>query len=253
MCYNTQGHSLLSSKEQTVICVRHTEWLSGWSRPWSLKDLPRSSTVCGWEPPRFQQILVLNHTRRGQSAGKDTEPTPLYKMCTSLDHTVAHLKTRFPPELAELAGALLAAYLLPGNLTNLSQEIECELIKEFEPFIPCSSSFLSELSTWRVYLAEPDDYKGSDLVSIACFADNNRVPEHSHNASPTSNSSCWLMLLGAIFQCPQVSQNVVPHHYDWGVARHCGDGAREPWEFIICTRNRHKKYSKYGTALDIVE
>ena len=89
-----------------------------------------------------------------------------------LDHTVAHLKTRFPPELA---GALLATYLLPGNLTNLSQEIECELIKEFEPLIPCSSSFSSELSTWTVHLVESDDKRGSDLVSITCFAHNNRV------------------------------------------------------------------------------
>ena len=89
-----------------------------------------------------------------------------------LDHTVAHLKTRFPPELA---GALLATYLLPGNLTNLSREIECVLVKEFEPFIPCSCSFLSELNTWRVHMAEPDDNRGSDLVSIACFAHNNQV------------------------------------------------------------------------------
>ena len=48
-------------------------------------------------------------------------------------------------------------------------------IKEFEPFIPCSFSFLRELSTWRVHLTEPDNNRGSDLVSIACFAHNNRV------------------------------------------------------------------------------
>ena len=85
---------------------------------------------------------------------------------------MARLKTRFP---LELAGSHLAKYLLPGSLTNLSQEIECELIKEFGPFIPCSSSFLSQLSTRTVHLAEPDGNRGSDLVSSACFLPNNRV------------------------------------------------------------------------------
>ena len=58
MCYSTQGPWLLSSMEQTAICIRHTEWLSNWSRPWNLKALPRSSTVSGLEAPRFQQLLV---------------------------------------------------------------------------------------------------------------------------------------------------------------------------------------------------
>ena len=38
---------------------------------------------------------------------------------TFLDHTLSHLKTRFPPERE---GALLATALLPGSIHNISEE-----------------------------------------------------------------------------------------------------------------------------------
>lgn len=43
-----------------------------------------------------------------------------------LDHTLNHLKTRFSKELE---GALLAAYLIAGNLKNLRDEIVAKLLE----------------------------------------------------------------------------------------------------------------------------
>ena len=112
---------------------------------------------------------VSRQRPQGNSAVQDLEShcrvTYYYAF---LHHTVAHIQNDFPPKLA---GALLSTYLLPCNLTNVDQ-IECELIKEFEQFIPCFCSFLSVLSTWRVHLAESDN-TGSDLATIARFAHNN--------------------------------------------------------------------------------
>ena len=45
-----------------------------------------------------------------------------------LDHTLSHLKTRFPPELE---GALLATFLLPGNIHNISKETITDIKAEY--------------------------------------------------------------------------------------------------------------------------
>ena len=45
-----------------------------------------------------------------------------------LDHTLSHLKTRFPPELE---GALLATSLLPGNVNNISKETIADIKAEY--------------------------------------------------------------------------------------------------------------------------
>ena len=94
-----------------------------------------------------------------------------------LDHTMAHLKSRFPPELE---GALIATYLLPGNLSCLSEEIESKLIKEFEPFLPNPSSFASELANWKVHLAEPGKERGKRFgrYHLPCPRQQNILPEH---------------------------------------------------------------------------
>ena len=88
-----------------------------------------------------------------------------------LDHTMTHLKTRFPPELE---GALLATHLLPANTATLSDELLSKIKDEYGTFLPNPSSFVSEVGTWKVHMAEAD-YDNRDLLSMCNFAYNNRV------------------------------------------------------------------------------
>ena len=129
------------------------------------------SADLGIEPAKKRTISRQRH--RANPPVEDVESH--YRVAyyyAFLDHTVAHLKSRFPPELE---GALLATYLLPSNLSSLSEEIESKLVKKFEPFLPNPSSFSSELATWKVHLAEPDEERENDLVSITCLAHDNKV------------------------------------------------------------------------------
>ena len=120
-----------------------------------------------------------------------------------LDHTEAHLKTRFPPELA---GALLAMHLLPGILNTLSQ---------------------------KIWLWNAKGIWGLFFLATLSFRVNIRSMLHA-----PSNSSCWLMLLQKLSRRPQPPQNMVLQHYDKGVAyRCCSEGTREPGAFIVCTTN----------------
>jgi hypothetical protein len=78
-----------------------------------------------------------------------------------LDHTLSHLKTRFPPELE---GALLATFLLPGNIHNISKETTANIKAEYADHLPYQSSFESEVATWKVHVEEMSD-QGTDLLS----------------------------------------------------------------------------------------
>ena len=50
-----------------------------------------------------------------------------------LDHTLSHLKTRFPPKLE---GALLATSLLPGNISSVSDKTIADIKTEYAaPFL----------------------------------------------------------------------------------------------------------------------
>ena len=88
-----------------------------------------------------------------------------------LDHTLSHLKTRFSPELE---GALLATFLLPGNIHNISKETIADIKAEYADHLPHQSSFESEVATWKVHVAEMSD-QGTDLLSTCNFADENKV------------------------------------------------------------------------------
>ena len=88
-----------------------------------------------------------------------------------LDHTLLHLKTRFPPELE---GALLATSLLPGNVNNILKETIADIKAEYAAHLPHPSSFESEVVTWKVRVAETND-QGTDLLSACNFADENKI------------------------------------------------------------------------------
>jgi len=68
-----------------------------------------------------------------------------------LDHTISHLKTRFP---RELEGALLATLLLPGNEKLLSDDTVAKIKDEFQTVLPHPSEFENEVSTWRIATAD---------------------------------------------------------------------------------------------------
>ena len=92
-----------------------------------------------------------------------------------LDHTISHLKTRFPPELE---GALLATYFLPSNTSKLSEEISVKIKHEFDAFLPHPSSFDSEVTTWKLHMAEWEDTADMakvDLLSMCNFSPENRL------------------------------------------------------------------------------
>ena len=85
-----------------------------------------------------------------------------------VDHTLSHLKTRFPPELA--------TFLLPGNTSNLSNETIANIEREFADHLPYPSSFEAEMATWKVHVVKTNDkLKGTDLLSTCNFADENKV------------------------------------------------------------------------------
>ena len=95
-----------------------------------------------------------------------------------LDHTLSHLKTRFPPELQ---GVLLATFLLPGNIHNISKETIANIKAEYADHLPYQSSFESEVATWKVHVAEMSD-QGTDLLST-----------YLSFTSPVS--PCWILLV----------------------------------------------------------
>ena len=89
-----------------------------------------------------------------------------------MDHTLSHLKTRFSPELE---GALLAMFLLPGNTSNLSNEIIADIKREFADRLPYPSSFEGEVATWKVHVAKTNDKLKGTVLSTCNFADENKV------------------------------------------------------------------------------
>ena len=78
---------------------------------------------------------------------------------TFLDHTLNHLSSRFSKEME---GALLATYLIPTNIKDLSDEIVAKMYQEFESVLPYSSGFKNEVSTWTIHVLEADDGPSDD-------------------------------------------------------------------------------------------
>lgn len=68
-----------------------------------------------------------------------------------LDHTISHLKTRFPEELES---ALLGTYLLPSKINLLTNDMVSKIKNEFCGILPHPTDFDAEVSTWKVHVAE---------------------------------------------------------------------------------------------------
>ena len=87
------------------------------------------------------------------------------------DHTISHLKTRFP---RELEGALLATLLLPGNEKLLSDDTVAKIKDEFQTVLPHLSEFENEVSMWTIAIAEiQSEDRNKNLLSACTFAEKN--------------------------------------------------------------------------------
>ena len=106
------------------------------------KVIMKISTDLFIEPSRKRS--VWRQQNRSNPPVVDTES--YYRVAyyfALVDHTLSHLKTRFPPELA--------TFLLPG---------------EFADHLPYPSSFEAEVATWKVHVVKTNDkLKGTDLLS----------------------------------------------------------------------------------------
>ena len=98
-----------------------------------------------------------------------------------LDHTISHLKTRFPDELE---GALLATFLIPGKLSSLSDVVIAKIKTEFEFILPYPSAFESEIRLWKVHVSEVSNC--DKLFDAAILAQEN---------SPYYPNICAVLLL----------------------------------------------------------
>ena len=91
------------------------------------KVIMKVSTDLFIEPSRKRS--VWRQQNRSNPPVVDTES--YYRVAyyfALVDHTLSHLKTRFPPELA--------TFLLPGNTSNLSNETIANIEREFADHLP---------------------------------------------------------------------------------------------------------------------
>ena len=131
------------------------------------KVIMKVSTDLFIEPSRKRS--VWRQQNRSNPPVVDTES--YYRVAyyfALVDHTLSHLKTRFPPELA--------TFLLPCNTSNLSNETIANIKREFADHLPYPSSFEAEVATCKVHVVKTNDkLKGTDLLSTCNFADENKV------------------------------------------------------------------------------
>ena len=74
---------------------------------------------------------------------KQNHTNPFVTDYYRVDRTLSHLNTRFPPELE---GVLLATFLLPGNINNVSNKVIADIKAEYAAHLPYPSSFESEVT-----------------------------------------------------------------------------------------------------------
>ena len=126
-----------------------------------------------------------------------------------VDHTLSHLKTRFPPELAK--------FLLPGKPSNLSNETIANIEREFAEHLPYPPSFEAEVATWKVHVVKTNDkLKGTDLLSTCNFADENGsyITETYTQNFYSYCLFCRFLLVRTILLCAKASQDVVSEFVD---------------------------------------
>ena len=141
-----------------------------------MSERQKNFAICGQRITRISSDLeiepVKKRTVRKQSyrSNPPIEDIEAYYRITYyyafLDHAISHLKTRFSQELE---GALIATYLLPGNISNLSDEIIDQIRVEFAVYLPHQSSLGHEISTWKIHIAEAEGGT-KDLLSMCNFA-----------------------------------------------------------------------------------
>ena len=105
-----------------------------------------------------------------------------------LDHTLQHLKTRFPEELED---ALLAIHLLPGNVKFIPDTTVTRIKDEFASVLPHPTEFENEVNVWKVHMAEIDDVgekQSQSLLFASAFA-------YKHHAYYPNINTILLLLL----------------------------------------------------------
>lgn len=112
-----------------------------------------------------------------------------------LDHTISHMKSRFPKQLE---GALFGSYLLPCNIDQLDTQKIATIRNEFEGVLPQMSDFEREISVWKAHVSElelDDDVKKSlqlicSIASEHCTFYPNICTVFSLLTLPVGSCSC---------------------------------------------------------------
>ena len=154
--------------QRLVTCLENERESDKFKELWQV--ILNISANLGIEPSRKR--TVRRQQNRSNPPVTDTES--YYRVSyyfAFLDHTLSHLKIRFPPELE---GALLATFLLPGNIENISEKAIADIKKEYEDQLPYPSSFESEVATWKIHVGEMS-VQGTDLLAACNLADENKV------------------------------------------------------------------------------
>lgn len=129
-----------------------------------------------------------------------------------LDHTISHLKTRFPPELE---GALLATYLLPSCLPTLPSFQKRFNFCQNKSRVRCLSPSPFQLWKWNHYMETSHGraahcYQDGSAVCVQlCPREQVILPKHSCSPSSSFVSSHWILLLWAVLQWSPTSQDMV--------------------------------------------
>lgn len=128
------------------------KFLSLWKR---IVDI---SVSLGIEPSRRRTVTVQRH-RANPPVNSDSEGDMIaahYRIAyynAFLDHVISHLSSRFPQELH---GALLASYLTPGRIKDLTTERIQSIKEEYQGVLPLPSVFENEVNTWKIHVSEFD-------------------------------------------------------------------------------------------------
>lgn len=87
-----------------------------------------------------------------------------------LDHTLSHLKTRFSKTL------LLATYLLPEKVAQITDETVDLIKSEFQHVLPRPAELEHEIKIWKVHVSRMDgDGATMSLLSVCNLVEKNQI------------------------------------------------------------------------------